>query len=152
MLCKYLRTRLIEVGALPGSQENTIMPAMPRSANSIAYLPFLLTRSDSNHCPDYLVARNNGTATHRESVCTKPEIVRGNDILWTSVNISLDHCVGVTNARREHLDKDLPLLGLLELNIFDGEFIVRFLEEGGLVGLWECRSHANGGFNCVDRR
>lgn len=81
----------------PGSQGNTIMPAMPRSANSIAYLPFLLTRRDSNHCPDYLVARNNGTAPHRESVGTKAETVRGNDILGTSVNIILDHCVGVTN-------------------------------------------------------
>lgn len=144
--------RLVEVRALPGSQEHTIMPAMSRSADSIAYLPFLLTHSDSNHCPDDLVARNNWAATHRESVGTKPETVRGNDILGTSVNIILDHCVGVTNARREHLDKDLPLLGLLELNIFDGEFIVRFLEEGRLVGLWECRSHANGGFDCVDRR
>ncbi len=128
------------------------MPAMPRSANSIAYLPFLLTCSDSNHCPDHLVARNNGTATHRESVGTKTENVRGNDILWTSESIVLDHFVGVTNARRKDLDKDLPLLGLLELNIFDGEFIVRFLEDGGLVGLWECRSHANGGFDCIDRR
>lgn len=123
---------------------------MPRSTNSIVNLPFLLTCSDSNHCPDHLVARNNGTATHRESACTKTECDRADDLLWTSENTRLDHFVGMTNARGEHLDKDLPLVGLLELNIFDSELIIRFLEDGGLVGLWECRSHANGGFDGID--
>ena len=72
---------------------------------------------------------------------------------WVSESTRLDQGIRVTNAGREHFDENLSLLGLLELNIFDGQLIIRFLEDGGLVGLWQCGSHADSRFDIpVDGR
>lgn len=115
---------------------------MPWSANSVAHLPLLLSRANSDDCADHFVARDDGTDGRQESaaspgLCRTEDASIAHDLLRTSHSARLDHGIGMTDTSGQDLYQDLALFGLLKLHILNRELVVCLLENGGLVGLGE---------------